>query len=146
METDQREVSMRIGQKHNQKSAADIRRRERGFTLLEVLFAMAILTIGILTVASMQISSIRGNAFAGRVTEASTWAGDRLERSISLPYEDDDLSAGDHTDPNPPAGYGVAWNVAEDAVVNNTKTIAVTAAWTDRGVQRSVSMQQIMAK
>jgi len=69
-----------------------------------------------------------------------------LELLRSLPYDDDDLSVGDHEDPNPPGNYTVDWNVIEEDVFNNTKTIAVTAAWTDRGVQRSVSMQQIMAK
>jgi prepilin-type N-terminal cleavage/methylation domain-containing protein len=146
METDQREVSMRIRQNHTQELAANINRRERGFTLMEVLVVVVILQVGILSVASMQISSIRGNSFAGRVTEATTWAGNQLELLRSLPYDDDDLSAGDHEDPNPPGNYTVDWNVIEEDVFNNTKTIAVTAAWTDRGVQRSVSMQQIMAK
>jgi prepilin-type N-terminal cleavage/methylation domain-containing protein len=146
MATDQREISMRIRQNHNQKSAADIRRRERGFTLIEVLFAMAILTIGILTVASMQISSIRGNAFAGKVTEATTWAGRQLEILQSLPFDDSDLSAGSHTDSTPPANYTVDWTVTDDAVFNNTKTVAVTVAWTDHGVQRTVLMQQVRGK
>jgi type IV pilus assembly protein PilV len=146
METDQREVSMRIGQNHTQKLAANIRREERGFTIMEVLVAVFILMVGISAVASMQTSSIRGNSFAGRVTEATTWAGNQLELLRSLPYDDDDLSVGDHEDPNPPENYTVDWNVIEENVFNNTKTIAVTAAWTERGVQRSVSMQQIMAK
>jgi type IV pilus assembly protein PilV len=37
---------------------------ENGFTILEVLIAVSVLAIGILAVASMQISAIRGNAFA----------------------------------------------------------------------------------
>ena len=137
---------MRIGQNNTQKLAPDIRRGERGFTLIELLMAVSILTIGILAVASMQVSSIRGNSFAGRTTEATTWAGDQLELLRSLPYDDADLSAGNHVDPNPPGNYTVEWNVTEDNIFNNTKTIAVTVAWTERGVQRSVSMQQVRAK
>jgi len=118
----------------------------RGFTLLEVLMAITILMVGILTVASMQISSIRGNAFAGKVTEATTLAGRQLEILQSLPYDDSDLSAGSHTDSNPPANYTVAWTVTDEAVFNNTKTIDVAVAWTDHGVQRSVSMEQVRGK
>ena len=36
-----------------------------GYTLLEVVVAMTILTIGLLAVASMQTTSIRGNVTAG---------------------------------------------------------------------------------
>ena len=138
---------MKTGQNHNQKPVVRNRRRERGFTLLEVLMAITILMVGILTVASMQISSIQGNAFAGKVTEAITLAGRQLEILQSLPYDDTDLSAGTtHTDTNPPANYTVAWTVTDEAIFNNTKTINVTVAWTDRGVQRSVSVQQVRGK
>ncbi len=47
-------------------------RDDRGFTLLEVIVAIAILTFGLLAVASMQIGAIQGNSFAGRVTEGTT--------------------------------------------------------------------------
>ena len=138
---------MKIRQNHNQKPTANNRRRERGFTILEVLMAASILTIGILTVASMQISSIRGNAFAGKVTEATTWAGRQLEILQSLPYNDTDLTAGTtHSDTNPPANYTVAWTVTDEAIFNNTKTIDVTVTWTDHGVQRTVSVQQVRGK
>ena len=64
---------------------------EQGFTLLEVIIAVSVLTIGILAVASMQISSIIGNASAGGVTEALAVCQDRLEELIGLPLTHDDL-------------------------------------------------------
>jgi len=146
MEADQRKISVRIGQHHNQEPAEHFRRGERGLTLIEVFFAIFVLMVGIMAVASMQISSIWGNAFAGRVTEATTLAGDRLEILQTLPYDDDDLSAGNHTDSDPPENYAIAWNVVEDDTFDNTKTIVVTVAWTERGAQKLVSLQRIRAK
>ncbi|MBW2000622.1 MAG: prepilin-type N-terminal cleavage/methylation domain-containing protein [Deltaproteobacteria bacterium] len=137
---------MGTSQNHTQKMAAHVSGRETGFTLLEVLVAISVLTVGILAIASMQISSTHGNAFAGRVTEATTWAGDRLETLMSLPYDDDDLSAGNHTDPDPPSGYGVTWTVADNAVFNNTKTITVTVTWSKYGIQKSVSITHVRAR
>jgi len=131
-----------------------------GFTLLEVILAISILTIGILAVASMQLSSIRGNDFARSVTEVSTWGGDQLEKLLALPYNDASLNdtdadgaAGLHDATAATADYGpvtqgeysVFWDVAVDHVASNTKTITVIVTWTDRGVQRSVSMQHIRA-
>jgi len=65
---------------------------EQGFTLLEVIIAVSVLTIGILAVASMQISAIIGNASAGGVTEALAVCQDRLEELIGLPLDHGDLS------------------------------------------------------
>jgi prepilin-type N-terminal cleavage/methylation domain-containing protein len=60
----------------------------RGFTLIEVLIAMAIFAIGILAVTTMQMRSINQNASARMQTEATTLAVDWMERLLSLPYED----------------------------------------------------------
>ena len=58
--------------------------KREGFTLLEVIVGISILTVGLLAVASMQASSIRGNSFAGGVTEGATWAADRMEKLVAL--------------------------------------------------------------
>jgi prepilin-type N-terminal cleavage/methylation domain-containing protein len=133
-----------MSQNNSQNPAADIRGKERGFTLLEVMVAISILTFGFLAVASMQATSIRGNSFAGGVTEATTWAGYQVERLMALSYTDDDLSAGTHTDQE--ENYTITWNVDENVVFNNTKTIEVKVTWMDQGVQKNVSMQRVIPR
>ena len=64
---------------------------EKGFTLMEVMIAMAILTVGILALFSMQITSVRGNAKADRLTTASTWNIDQVEQFIGMQYTDTTL-------------------------------------------------------
>ena len=61
---------------------------ERGYTLLEVVVAISILTIGLLAVVSMMGMSIRGSTAAGNRAEAITWAQDKLEDFMALPYGD----------------------------------------------------------
>ncbi|MCG6944439.1 MAG: prepilin-type N-terminal cleavage/methylation domain-containing protein [Deltaproteobacteria bacterium] len=68
----------------------------QGLTLLEVLAAVAILSFGLLAVATMQGSSIRGNAQAIGTTEAITLAQDKLEELMRLPYNDADLADTDN--------------------------------------------------
>ncbi|MDY6880280.1 MAG: prepilin-type N-terminal cleavage/methylation domain-containing protein [Desulfatiglans sp.] len=70
---------------------AQTKKGEQGFTLLEVIIAVSVLTIGILAVASMQLSAIIGNASAGSVTEALSVCQDKLEELIGLPLTHDDL-------------------------------------------------------
>jgi type IV pilus assembly protein PilV len=122
------------------------KKKEQGAALVEVVFAISILTIGLLALASMQVSSIRGNAFAGGVTVGTCLATDRLEKLMGLPYTHTDLSAGNHSDPTPPSGYAITWNVADDSPLNDTKTISLTVNWTDHGAPKSVSLQRIVPR
>jgi type IV pilus assembly protein PilV len=121
--------------------------QEGGFTLIELLIAISILSAGLLALGSMQVSAIGGNAHSANVTEGSTLAADRLEKLLALPYTHADLSSGaPHVDPNPPQGRTVRWNVVDNAPLANTKTVTLTVQWIDHGVQKSVSMQRIIAR
>jgi prepilin-type N-terminal cleavage/methylation domain-containing protein len=76
------------------------KRRDGGFTLLEVMVAIAILSFGILAVATMQTSAIRANYRGYRLTEATTLAQDRIEYLVTQPFTD--LVEGeDQADPDP---------------------------------------------
>ncbi len=109
-------------------------RKERGFTLVEVLFAITILAFGILAVASMQTGAIRRNYSANRLTEAVTLAQSRLETLLALSYTttftDPDLTAGHHEDQNPPGDYTITWDVVDGSPAPpNAKLITVDITW-----------------
>lgn len=122
--------------------------REGGFTLLEVIVAISILTFGLLAVASMQLTAIRGNYNASNITEGTTVAQDRLEELMGLTYGHGDLSdpgtgtdggdgvATNYLDPNPPPGYTISWDVESDNPVTNSKLITITVQWQDKGVPK----------
>jgi prepilin-type N-terminal cleavage/methylation domain-containing protein len=114
------------------------RDNEAGFTLLEVIAAVSILTVGLLAVASMQTAAIQGNDKAYRVSEGATWAQNRIEALMGLPYDDPLLDNGTgKADPIPPTpnGYSITYNV-NDGPVTNTKLITVFATRQDRGATR----------
>ena len=102
------------------------KRGDHGFTLIEVLFALVIFTIGMLAVMAMQVTSINGNASARMHTEGYTWAVDRLEWMTGLPYDDAELTAGDHQSEEGP--YRLTWNVQDDTPIAETKTIRITVS------------------
>ena len=63
----------------------NIRDRQRGFTLLEVLIALLILSIGLLGLASLQTSGLRSNKMASMRTTATQLAYDIADRMRANP-------------------------------------------------------------
>lgn len=59
---------------------------KRGFTLVEVMIAVAVLSVGLLAVAAMQTSAVQGNSSAGSMTAAVKAGQDRLELLVTLPF------------------------------------------------------------
>jgi type IV pilus modification protein PilV len=132
---------------------------EQGFTLLEVIVAISLLTFGLLAVASMQVAAMKGNASSWEVKEATNLAVDQMERLIAMPY-DDPLLEDTHQDgfsglnsmtedtadhySSEHGKFTVLWNVATDDVVNHSKTINVLVKWADRGRQRHVVLQNVI--
>lgn len=70
------------------KTAQD---NQKGFTFTEVMIASLILSIGILGVAKMQVTAVKGNSFSIGLTEAATFAQNKVEELAALVYDDVDL-------------------------------------------------------
>ncbi len=68
------------------------RNREQGFTLIEVLVAVVILTVGLLAVGTMQISAIRGNFMSGNTSTALSLASEKMEDLLNKDYSHADLA------------------------------------------------------
>lgn len=158
---------------HRFTAVIESRHRERGFTLIEIIVAISLFSIGLLAVASMQVSAIRGNNLAGGVTEATSWVSDLMEKLMILPYDHANLvdtdSDGTNQDPDGDGidndggdfglddvtavtadhqvsrgKYTVYWNIAVDAEAQDTKTVSVIVTWADHGIQKRISMKHII--
>lgn len=64
---------------------------QKGISLIEVLIAILILAIGIAATARMQGAAVKGNSYAGGISEATAVARDKMEQLMLLPYTHKDL-------------------------------------------------------
>ena len=113
-------------------------RRKKGFTLIEVMLAMGVFAIGILAVASMQITAFQGNRSARLRTEAVTCASEYMEDLVNQGYSA--ITDGSDTK----GEIDLSWTVSDNTPVNNTKTVKVIASWKDRGETRTADFSYII--
>jgi type IV pilus assembly protein PilV len=112
--------------------------KDQGFTLIEVLIAITIFAVGLLAVAAMQTSAITVNSTADQITTRITWAQDKIEELMALPYTDSQLqAAGSPFQETTSDGYTVSWTVTDDTLISGTKLITVTV--TGKGKTTRVS-------
>ncbi len=60
---------------------------QKGFTLLESMIALVILSIGLLGIWMMMGWAVSGNAFSAKLTQAESLAVERLEKIRSINYD-----------------------------------------------------------
>ncbi len=107
---------------------------QKGFTLLEVMISVVILSVALLALAGLQIISIRGNAFGGTMTEAITLARDKIE---DLKQDDwVNVAGGNDTQVVRGINYSRYWLVQ---TVGKTKEVTVTVSWDNGNHQISLA-------
>jgi prepilin-type N-terminal cleavage/methylation domain-containing protein len=108
---------------------------KEGFSLIEVLICLVFLAIGLLAIASLQVTSVRGNFFNNNLMQATYVAQDRLEFLQNLPYDSSRLAEGTYNpDPDGPVAVsGIVFNrsytVSKDA--KGYKIIDYIVTWND---------------
>lgn len=117
----------------------DLSFKQSGFSLIEVLIAMAILAISLLAAATMQLGSIRNNASGNMVTQANMLAKAQMEvlkNTADVTTLADGAENNIDADGQPGGIYNRSWMVTN--MGTTARRITVTVEWTKRGLSRSI--------
>ena len=72
----------------SQRVTGNMNNNESGFTLIEIMIALVVFSIGMLAMGTLQISSINGNSGANRLTDVGTIASSQVERLNQVDFTD----------------------------------------------------------
>ena len=114
------------------------RRSVGGFSLVELIFAMVLLAIGLLGVAAVFPLGTRFVS-AGKITStAAALSAEKMEELQSLPADDAQLQEGSYSDEVTP--YSRTWTITDDVPMAGMKQLQVTTSWESPQGTRNVTL------
>ena len=111
--------------------------------MLEVLVAMIILSISLLALAGLMVTTTKNNAYGTTITEAATFAQDKLEELRAMKWVD--LIDGKYTDQRGGStgmSYTRNWEVTTNS---GLKTVTITIDWIDR-TNHSIRLVSVLSE
>ena len=115
--------------------------KSKGFTLIEILIALVILSISLLGLAGLMVKTTNNNSYGAHITEAVTFAQDKMEELKATQW--DNILKG--TD-NIPGCTGINYIRNWDVSINgNLKTINIKINWNDK-FNHSISLVSVVSQ
>jgi type IV pilus assembly protein PilV len=122
---------------------------EDGFTLIEIMITLVILSIGLVALAGLQVSAIKGNTFSKRMTTAVSIANQKLEQLKDTAYANvlsESSTQITISQPNQPSMNFTRQVTVTNGPLANTKTVNVTVTWSDGSNSHSVPITTIISQ
>src|SRR3972149_2893581 len=114
-----------------------------GFTLVEIIVAMGVLTIALLGLVSVTVMVIKGNSFSKTMTTATILAKGKIEQLKNTSYGS--LAGGTETVDSAGFTYTRTWAVTNTPAAG-MKTVEVTVQWNWQNAARNVTLRSIVAQ
>ncbi|MDY0132897.1 MAG: prepilin-type N-terminal cleavage/methylation domain-containing protein [Desulforegulaceae bacterium] len=103
--------------------------KEKGFTLIEVMVALIIFSIGIIAVITLQISAVKANSNSYYYDLAINSMNNRIEKIIAQNYENLVSQPKEIPDFSNPQ-FMASWKVTGDSPEPGIKQIDIVVKWT----------------
>jgi prepilin-type N-terminal cleavage/methylation domain-containing protein len=114
-----------------------------GFTLIEVMVALVILSFSLLALAGLMVTTTKNNSYGSHMTEAATYAQDKLEEFRAIRWEDIPEGAGnDQRSGSTGIQYARNWGVTTNG---GLKTITISINWHDQ-TNHSINLTSVLSQ
>jgi prepilin-type N-terminal cleavage/methylation domain-containing protein len=120
------------------------RGQDKGFTLIETMIAVFVLTVAILALVSVTVMVIKGNSLSKTMTTATTLARDQMETLKNTSYAG--IGSTSYAAVTGFPGYERRWTVTTSTTPPNQKKIVMEVRWTWQGTPHTVALETIIAE
>ena len=121
--------------------------KTNGFTLIEVLIALVVLSVAFLGLAGLMVQTTKNTSFGGLMTEAATFAQDKLEELRATSWNNlVAFSGADNPQGSNKINYNRSWAVQPNppSPADPVRTISVTVTWDDR-TRRTITLRSVLS-
>ena len=115
-----------------------------GFTLVESMLTLAIMSVGLLALAGLQITALRGNALSRSMTTAVSIAEQRLEQLKNTPYSD--IQAEAATQVTASNLHFTRQVTVTNGPLPNTKSVSVLVSWQDQSKTHTLPIATLIGQ
>jgi len=124
---------------------------ERGFSLIEVIMAMMVFTVGIAVISSIIADISKKNLFSQAHTQAVIMAQNKIEELLNEGYRSDALVEGVYENPLNPVDatgdssgiYYQYWEIEDLRPIPRSKQITSWVEWYQEGELKSVRLTAV---
>src|SRR5215475_2280810 len=115
-----------------------------GFTLVESMLTLAIVSIGLLALSGLQITALRGNALSRRMTTAVSIAEQSIEQLKNTSYTN--IQAEAATQVTAANLHFTRQVTVTNGPLPNTKSVSVLVSWQDQSRTHTLPLATIIGQ
>ena len=115
-----------------------------GFTLIESMLTLAIMSMGLLALSGLQITVLRGNALARSMTTAVSLAEQRIEQLKNTSYAN--IAAETATQITASNLLFTRQVTVSDGPLPNTKSVSVLVSWQDQSKTHTLPLVTVIGQ
>ena len=119
-------------------------RPNAGFTLVESMLTLALVSMSLLALAGLQITALRGNALARRITTAVSIAEQRIEQLKNASYAN--IQAEAATQVTASNLHFTRQVTVTNGPLPNTKSVSVLVSWQEQSKTHTLPIATIIGQ
>ncbi len=116
-----------------------------GFTLVESMLTLAIMSVGLLALAGLQITALRGNALSRRMTTAVSIAEQKIEQLKDTPFANIQAESPTQVTVSN-LNFTRQVTVTNNSPLDNSMTVSVSVSWKDGATTHTVPMATVISQ
>jgi type IV pilus assembly protein PilV len=115
-----------------------------GFTLVESMLTLAIISVSLLALAGLQITALRGNALSRSITTAASIAEQKIEQLKNTSYTN--IQAEAATQVTASNLHFTRQVIVTNGPLPNTKSVSVLVSWQDQSKTHTLPIATIIGQ